>query len=78
MNLHLGRQGPVVVHIKTIAGWECEKKSQMQPWCNTISSTGAIGTASASTNTNESSISSRTIGTTPTSPSSSVTSGITI
>ena len=68
----------MVVHIKTIAGWECKKKSQMQPWCNTISSTGAIGTAYASTNTNESSISSRTIGTTPTSTSSSVTSGITI
>ena len=48
----------MVVHIKTIAGWECEKKSQMQPWCNTISSTGAIGTTSASTDTYKSSISS--------------------
>ena len=88
MNLHLGRQGPVVVHIKTIAGWECEKKSQMQPWCNTISSTGAIGTTSASTNTNKNSISrssscssssssSSTSGTTPTCTSSSGTSGTT-
>ena len=34
----------------------------MQPWCNTISSTGAIGTTSASTDTYKSSVSSSSRG----------------
>ena len=52
----------------------------MQPWCNTISSAGAIGTTSASTNINKSRISrssSSTSGTAPTRTSSSGTSGTT-
>ena len=63
----------MVVHIKTIAGWGCEKKSQMQPWCNTISSISAISTSITGNS------SSHTSGTTPVSTSTtrSGTSGTT-